>query len=111
MNEMDNSKYAMVTTACANEKDAEKIAAVLLQRKLAACVQMFPISSRYVWKGKICADRETLLFIKCRRDCYPGIERAIIENHGYELPEILLTPILGGYSKYLEWMDGGEAAQ
>jgi periplasmic divalent cation tolerance protein len=103
-----NSEYAVVTTACANGEEAEKITAVLLERKLAACVQMFPVDSRYVWKGEICADKEILLLIKCRRDCYAGIERAILENHSYELPEILLTPVLGGYGKYLAWMDNNE---
>ncbi|MDR1532401.1 MAG: divalent-cation tolerance protein CutA [Clostridiales bacterium] len=106
---MNNGKYAVVTTACANDGEAEKIAAVLLERKLAACVQMLPVNSHYVWKDEICADKEVLLLIKCRRENYAGIERAILENHSYELPEILLTPVLGGYIKYLEWMDGGEA--
>ncbi|MDR2355711.1 MAG: divalent-cation tolerance protein CutA [Clostridiales Family XIII bacterium] len=105
---MDNDKYAVVTTACADDAEAERIATVLLERKLAACVQMLPVRSRYVWKGEMCADSEVLLFIKCRRENYAGIERAILEKHGYELPEILLTPVLGGYAKYFEWMDGDE---
>jgi periplasmic divalent cation tolerance protein len=100
--------YAAVTTACANEEEAERLAAVLLEHKLAACVQMFPVNSRYIWKGEMCADREVLLLIKCRRDDYADIERTILENHSYELPEILLTPIEGGYIKYLEWMDSDE---
>ena len=100
-----NNNYATITTACADKDEAERIAALLLERKLAACVQMFPVSSRYVWKGEMCADEEILLLIKCRRDRYAAIERAILENHSYELPEILLTPVLGGYGKYLAWMD------
>jgi uncharacterized protein involved in tolerance to divalent cations len=56
-----------VTTACANDEDAGKIAAALLLRKLAACVQMFPVNSRYVWKGEMREDKEILLLIKCRR--------------------------------------------
>jgi periplasmic divalent cation tolerance protein len=106
MSDANNSKYATVTTACADDAEAGKIAEVLLGRKLAACVQTLPIGSRYVWKGEMRADREVLLLIKCRRDRYADIERAILENHSYELPEILLTPVLGGYDKYLEWMDG-----
>jgi periplasmic divalent cation tolerance protein len=105
MSDMSNGKYAVVTTACANDEEAEKIAAVLLERKFAACVQIFPVSSRYVWKGEVRADREVLLFIKCRRDNYAGIERAILENHSYELPEILLMSVESGYIKYLEWMN------
>ena len=102
---MEHIEFAVVTTACANEDEADKIASALINEKLAACVQMLPVSSRYVWNGEFCADKEVLLFIKCRKDNYPEIERAILENHSYELPEILLTPVVGGYSKYLEWID------
>ncbi|MDR2356644.1 MAG: divalent-cation tolerance protein CutA [Oscillospiraceae bacterium] len=103
------NKYAVVTTTCSDGASAEKIAAILLEQRLAACAQMFPISSRYIWKGEMRADSEVLLHIKCRREYYADIERVILENHGYELPEILLMPIEGGYVKYLEWMDGGDA--
>jgi periplasmic divalent cation tolerance protein len=102
---MNDGQYAIVSTACANEAESEKIAALLLERKLAACVQMFPVNSRYVWKGKLCADREMLLLIKCRRGNYADIERTILEHHSYELPEILLSPVCGGYAKYLKWVD------
>ena len=98
-------KHAVVTTACANEDEADKIASVLINEGLAACVQMFPISSRYIWNGELCSDKEILLLIKCKRDNYAAIEPTILENHSYELPEILLTPVEGGYSKYLEWID------
>jgi periplasmic divalent cation tolerance protein len=103
-----NDSYATITTACADKDEAERIAARLLERKLAACVQLLPVSSRYVWKGEVCADEEILLLIKCRRDRYAAIERTILENHSYELPEILLTPVLGGYDKYLAWIDNDE---
>ena len=92
-------------TACANEDEAGKIASILITKKLAACVQMLPVSSRYFWNGEMCSDNETLLLIKCRRDKYTDIEQAILENHSYELPEILLTPVEGGYNKYLAWID------
>jgi periplasmic divalent cation tolerance protein len=103
---MIDNECAVVTTACANETEAENITAILLERKFAVCVQMFPVNSRYAWKGELCSDKEILLFIKCRRDNYGDIERAILENHSYELPEILLTPVTGGYRKYLDWMTG-----
>jgi periplasmic divalent cation tolerance protein len=105
---MNGNKYAVVTTACADNAEAEKIAAVLLERRLAACAQMFPVSSHYIWRGETRADREILLLIKCRRDNFAAIERTILENHSYELPEILLTPVFDGYAKYLAWMDGDE---
>lgn len=103
---MGDNEYAVVTTACAGEDEAEKIAAILLERRFAACVQIFPVNSRYIRKGELCADREILLFIKCRRDNYDDIERTILENHSYELPEILLTPVEGGCQKYLDRIKG-----
>ena len=102
---MTKNEYAVVTTTCANEDETDKIATVLINNKLAACAQMFPVSSRYVWKGELCKDSEILLLIKCRRDKYDEIEKTILENHSYELPEIILTPVEGGYSKYLQWID------
>ncbi|MDR1193869.1 MAG: divalent cation tolerance protein CutA [Peptococcaceae bacterium] len=98
-------RYAVITTACADTEEAGKIATILLEGELAACVQFFPVSSRYVWQGETRADNETLLFIKCRRDKYAAIERAILANHSYELPEILLTPVAGGHQRYLGWID------
>jgi periplasmic divalent cation tolerance protein len=71
---------------------------------------MFPVNRRYVWKGEMREDREILLLIKCRRARYADVERTILENHRYELSEILLTPALGGYFKYLKWMDGEDEA-
>jgi len=102
---MMKNNHAVVTTACANEDEADKIASVLVNKKLAACVQMLPVSSRYIWNGELCSDKEVVLLIKCRRDNYAAIEQVILENHSYDLPEILLTPVEGGYNKYLEWID------
>jgi periplasmic divalent cation tolerance protein len=102
---LNDERFAVVTTTCANEDEADKIASALINNKLAACVQMLPIKSRFVWNGEFCADKEILLLIKCRSDKYSEIEQAILEHHSYDLPEILLTPVAGGYSKYLEWIN------
>jgi len=102
---MDEKKYAVVTTTCANDEEAGKIAAVLLEKRLAACVQMQPISSNFIWKGELCNEKEILLLIKCRADHYDAIEQEILKNHSYEVPEILLLPVAGGYREYLDWID------
>ncbi|MCL2211057.1 MAG: divalent-cation tolerance protein CutA [Treponema sp.] len=105
------NKYAMTVTACPNEDIAKKIAGLLLEKKLAACIQLFPINSFYSWKGEICNDNEIILFIKCRQEHYAAIEEIIIANHPYEVPEIIMMPVIGGFSKYLDWIDevsGGE---
>ena len=108
---MITKEYALVTTTCANEGEAETIASALISNKLAACVQMSSVDSRYVWDGEICSDKEVLLTIKCRRGNYVEIEKTILENHSYDLPEILLIPVEGGYDKYLKWIDGFDSRQ
>jgi len=100
-----DEKYAMVLTACPNEEEAKKIANVLLNKKLAACVQLFPVNSFYSWKGEICNDNEIILFIKCRQSRFAAIEDMITANHSYEVPEIIMLPVIGGFSKYLGWID------
>lgn len=99
------NKYAMVITACPNEEIAKKIAGVLLENKLAACVQLMPVNSYYSWKGEICNDNEILLFVKCNQTFYAKIEETIIANHPYEVPEIIMLPVVGGFGKYLGWID------
>jgi len=106
MNGTEDAAYAVVTTACGSMGEAERIAAALVDGGLAACVQMLPVKSRYVWKGEACRDDEVLLLVKCRRERYKDIERTILEHHSYELPEILMTPVAGGYAKYLAWIKG-----
>ncbi|MCL2231213.1 MAG: divalent-cation tolerance protein CutA [Treponema sp.] len=101
---MDN-QYAMIINTCPDEETAKKIANLLLEKKLAACVQLFPINSIYSWKGEICNDNEIILFIKCRQNRYAAIEEVIIANHPYEVPEIIMLPVVSGFNKYLSWID------
>ena len=97
--------YAVVLTAFPNEELAKQMARNLLEKKLAACVQLFPINSFYWWDDKICDDSEIMLFIKCNKKHYAQIEAAIIEKHTYETPEIIMIPVNAGFSKYLGWID------
>jgi len=107
------NKYAVVVTTCPNEETSKKIAGLLLEKKLAACIQLFPINSIYLWKGEICDDNEITLFIKCNQSFYAAIEELIIANHPYEVPEIIMLPVIGGFEKYLGWVDevSGESSQ
>jgi periplasmic divalent cation tolerance protein len=73
--------------------------------RLAACGQMFPIESVYLWKEKICEDKETVLFIKSKTVLFDNIAAVIKENHSYEIPEIVQVPMTGGLPEYLQWID------
>ncbi|MCL2765126.1 MAG: divalent-cation tolerance protein CutA [Treponema sp.] len=99
------NEYAVVITACPNEETAKKIIDALLENKLAACIQLFPINSYYSWKGEICNEKEIALFIKCNQNHYAKIEETIIKNHSYEVPEIVMLPVIGAFNKYLSWID------
>lgn len=101
---MEN-QFAVVLTTCSNESDAKIIIDALLKKHLAACIQLFPINSYYIWKGDICNDSEVALLIKCNNQNYSEIEATIVEKHNYELPEIIALPIHGGFEGYLNWID------
>jgi periplasmic divalent cation tolerance protein len=100
-------EYIQVVTTTERQDDAQRIASLLVQERLAACVQIVgPIHSTYRWRGNIENAQEWQCWAKSRRDLYEAIEKAIREIHPYEVPEILAMPILIGYANYLAWLDG-----
>jgi len=101
-----NPVYSLTITTFADKESAKTVARHLVEKRLAACVQMFPIESIYMWKGEICDDGEIVLFIKSRAELFDQIKTAIKENHGYEVPEIIQIPITDGLPEYLKWIDG-----
>lgn len=94
-----------VVTTTAEKQDAEKIAAAVLEKRLAACVQVSgPIDSSYWWNQRIETAREWTCTIKTRRDLYPRLEKLLLELHPYDQPEIIalaLVEISAGYAKWL----------
>jgi periplasmic divalent cation tolerance protein len=100
-----------VLTAAGSEEEAGRIAAVLVERRLAACVQVVgPIVSRYRWQGAIEEEREWQCLAKTTRGAYEAVEAAIREAHSYDEPEIIATPIVAGSAGYLAWI-GDEVSQ
>jgi periplasmic divalent cation tolerance protein len=99
------SEFIQVTTTASTRAEAETIANVLLDKRLAACIQVLgPIESRYRWKGNIEHSAEWICVIKTVRGRYADVEKAIRENHSYEVPEIVACPIEMGSSAYLAWL-------
>ena len=97
--------YIVVFVTAKSEKEAEKIAQVLLKEKLAACVNIAPgLKSVFRWKGKISAEVEVLLMIKTKDRLFEKLKKKIIEIHSYDVPEIIALPILAGFEKYLDWL-------
>jgi periplasmic divalent cation tolerance protein len=98
-------KYIQVFTSAGNKKDAERIAGILIEKKLAGCVQIVPAESRYRWKGKIEKSREYLCIIKSRQALYKKIEKVIKANHPYETPEIISVTVSDGSADYINWLE------
>lgn len=99
------NEYIQVATTVATEKEAGAIAGLLVERRLAACVQVIgPITSHYRWQGKIEAAGEYLCLAKSRAALYPEIEAAIKAIHPYEVAEIVAVSIIAGSKEYLAWL-------
>ena len=98
--------YIQISTTTETKEKAQKIARYLVEKKLAACVQITgPIESTYRWKGKVEKAKEWLCLIKTRDSLFKKVETAIKELHPYETPEIIAVPIVKGSKEYLNWLD------
>ena len=96
--------YCIVLSTSASQEEAEKIADLLLKRRIVSCVQMTPVVSLYHWKGKIERASEIQMLMKTTDDLYPQAEKLIKENHSYEVPQIVKIPISTGHKQYLDWI-------
>lgn len=90
--------------------DAERLAAELVERSLAACVQIGPgVTSVYRWQGAVEKGAEKILLIKSRAGIFGALEAAIKARHPYEVPEIIALPVSDGHAPYLEWLAASTA--
>ncbi|MCL2210259.1 MAG: divalent-cation tolerance protein CutA [Treponema sp.] len=99
------NEYSIVITTAGSLDSAKAIARLLVEKKLAACVQLFPVESFYFWKNEICDDSEITLFIKSKTALFEEIKAVIKENHEYELPEIIQIPVANGFPEYFSWIN------
>jgi periplasmic divalent cation tolerance protein len=100
------SELIQVIVTVPQKDDANKIAAALLQTRLAACVQVLgPIESSYWWEGKIEEAVEWICLIKSREDLFDQMDSTIRKLHPYSVPEILATRVVRGSQSYLDWMN------
>ena len=101
---MESTKL-LVLTNVPDRATAEKIADLLVDRQLAACVNILaPCRSVYRWKREVQHEEEHPMLIKTTAECYPALEQALRGAHPYELPEIIAVPIERGLPAYLDWV-------
>ena len=96
----------VVLSTCDSEEQASQIARGLVEKQLAACVNILPgVRSVYRWKGKVEESTEWMLVIKSRRDLFPSLRAELQKLHSYEVPEVIALPVIDGSEAYLAWLD------
>jgi periplasmic divalent cation tolerance protein len=99
------TEYIEIRWTSGSIDEARKISRYLVQERLVACAQIIPwIESIYMWDNKLETAQECKITFKTRREYWDKIKQIIIENHSYEIPEIIYEPIEGGNAEYLAWI-------
>ncbi len=100
------SEKKIVMSTAGSREEAQRIARALVERRLAACVNVTgPIESVYWWKEAVESAQEWLLIVKTAADRFAEVRDTISELHSYELPECIQLPIETGSEAYLQWID------
>lgn len=97
--------YCLVYTTTGDEKEAENIAKMLIEKNLAACINAFPITSFYKWNRKLENNKEIAMIIKTRSELVEDVVKEIKKIHSYEIPAIFSISIEKGDKKFFEWID------
>ena len=96
---------SQVQTTAGSREEAERIAAALLESRLAACVQVVgPIESRYWWEGRLETATEWLCLAKTTDERLDEVVAAVAAAHSYDTPEVIALPVVAGNPGYLEWI-------
>lgn len=107
MNTLDTSADTVLLCycACPDVASAERLAEMLVNEQLAACVSRLPgVHSTYRWEGSVTTEREELLLIKTRAGCFDALRGRLLELHPYDVPELIAVPVSHGHAAYLDWV-------
>ena len=100
-----SSSAAVIMATAKDQEEAGKIATHLIEQHLAACVQEIAIRSHFNWEGKTNCEPEVLLLVKTAADRVDQAVAAIKSVHSYDIPEIIVLPVVGGLPAYLGWIN------
>jgi len=98
--------YGLVVYITApSEEEAAKIAHILVEERLAGCVNIVKdIRSIYSWQGKIVDDKEVLMIVKTRLQLFSALTAKVKTLHSYTVPEVIAMPIIDGSEEYINWL-------
>ena len=103
---MTKNNKCLVYITVKNEKEAQHIAKLAIEKNMAACGNLFPkIQSIYKWENKIEIERESVLILKTINQNYKILEDLILKNHSYDTPCIIKMPIEDGNKNFLDWIN------
>ncbi len=100
------TRFRVVLVTCATLEEARKIARNVVERRLAACVNIVThaVESFYAWEGKLENISEYLLMMKTTDERVEGLQREVLNLHSYDTPEFIVLPIVAGCEEYLKWL-------
>ena len=96
----------MVYIVCRDRDEGRRVSRVLLEQRLAACTNMFPIESMYWWQGQLVEDGEYVVIAKSVDENFEAIVAQVKSVHSYEVPAIIRLPVAGVEGHYLAWLEG-----
>ncbi len=100
------ARGSVVVFVTAPKEKASEIARHLVEKRLAACVNIVgEVESIYWWQGRVEEDKESLLIIKTRLDALQRLMEEVRRIHPYQVPEVIAIPIIAGLEDYLEWLE------
>lgn len=99
------SAFGVVLVTVPSQEEAIALARSLVEQKLVACANLFPVQSIYTWDGNLCEEQEWQLILKTRLDRFFQLEHAIREQHSYDVPEIIALPIVNASDPYSQWIE------
>lgn len=97
-------KICVLYLTCANDNEADKISEILLKKKLIVCAKRFPVSSSFLWEGKIDKTKEVMLVMDSIEENFNKIEEEVAKIHSYKTFVLLSSPLTKTTAKVSRWM-------
>lgn len=98
-------KACVLLLTCANEKEAKLVSETLLSKKLVVCIKSFPVSSSFLWQGKINSSDEIMLVMDSVEEKFGRVEEEVAKIHSYDTPTLVALPVTQTTQKVKEWIE------